>query len=169
MMLNLIKTLVVRQGFFISSNRKRETSMKQTAQKVFMIFVFVISSEFAYSQTAVADTNKINCKNFNITGDKLHDVKKLKIAIVEGFGQGIIHNQLIEDGKCKEAGFPANTGLYHLLIRYNNQQKAAVLFLYMTDPSMDKITIHIYAEGALLLCRVTSQFSEDLNKLVVLE
>ena len=143
--------------------------MKQSVQLLFMILTLLFCNQFAFSQTAVADTNKITGKNFTITGDKLHDVKKLNIAITEGFGQGVIHNQLIEEGKYNETGFPANTGLYHLLIRYNNQQKAAVLFLYMTDPGMDKITIHIYSEGVLLLCRVTSQLSEDLNKLVVLE
>jgi hypothetical protein len=143
--------------------------MKQAVQLSFMILAFVFCNQIAFSQTAVADPNRITGKNFTITGDKFHDVKELNIAITEGFGKGIIYNQLVENGKIKDTGFPITTGLFNLLIQYNNQQKAAVRFLYTTDPGMDKITIHIYREGALILCRISSQLSEDLNKLVVLE
>ncbi|MEP7263574.1 MAG: hypothetical protein ABI772_03710 [Bacteroidota bacterium] len=134
-----------------------------------IILIQVVFVFDTHAQKAVADTNKISFKNITITGDRFFDVKKVNAVITEGLGEGVRKYQLIANGLTTDYNFPLSTGLYHLLISYNDKLKASVLFLYSSDPATEIITLHFYKEGRLSLCKVTSKLSDDMNKVVILE
>lgn len=139
-------------------------------KKIGLLLILIQTLFVVYSnaQTAAADTNRIAFKNITVTGDRSFDVKKVSAAITEGFDDGVRKYQLVSLGAIADYSFPMQPGLYHLLITYD-KLNASILFMYRIVPGSESITLHFYKEGKLMLCKVTSKLSDDMNKVVILQ
>jgi hypothetical protein len=143
---------------------------KNNMRKIISLIAIILfaSSSSVFAQKTEVDTNVVEGKNMMIKGDKQTDVKKLKVYIVEGVGTAVAKREIVSNGKYDESQFPVGPGIFHLLVSYENLN-ATEMFLITKDAGTEKIHMQFYRKNGFLFCRLKTEISEDLNKLIVLE
>lgn len=106
-------------------------------------------------------------KKVTVSFDKNIDSEKVSIKLTQGTWN-ITLFRLFENNQIVENAFPAEAGIYNLIINYSKDLYYNEIVLYRMSPKNETLSFDFYQDSGKIFCQIKSEYAQELNKEIVL-